>query len=158
MRFSLCFHTLRLFRWVWYARGVAGRGRTGVSGGRRSGVCPSFTLRLHLQRANGTLIGTLTSILRQVAMGQLQRRGSRPTLIVVDWPDHGGARAREVRELTCAELLGAKNEFNRLTAEAMWREGRLARARGKRGGTVRVPLPGDSPSSPVLPPSSNTEG
>ena len=69
-------------------------------------------------------------------MGEVTRRNKRPTLLMVDWPEHGGMRVREVGTLEGEELLEAKNEFRRLTVEDMYRRGLLKR-QGVRG-TVRV--------------------
>ena len=76
--------------------------------------------------------------LRELALGQVPRRGkSRPTLLLVEWPEHGGMTVKDVGEMSTEELLWVKNEMNRMTAQAMWREGKLKKGRG-RTGTVRV--------------------
>ena len=72
--------------------------------------------------------------------------------MLIEWPEHGGIRARDVAGLEGREFLEVRQDVRRLSALDMHRQGLLKRD-GRRG-TIRV----SRPSSTVLPPSSNTEG
>ena len=69
-------------------------------------------------------------------------------LVVIDWPDHGGARVRDVASLEGRDFDEVRWDVRRLTLAQMRRAGVLVPAKGRKGWMKVVPPSpiADSPS------------
>ena len=85
------------------------------------------------------------NVLRQLGIGSTPPAGRRRMLVLIEWPEHGGIRARDVAGLEGREFLEVRQDVRRLSALDMHRQGLLKRD-GRRG-IVRVqPKPADPPA------------
>ena len=92
-------------------------------------------------------------ILRQLGLGATAPAGRKRVLVVVDWPESGGTRVRDVASLQGHDFLEVRWDIRRQSRREMVRTGVIVPATDGRPGMRKI-----RPSPPILPPSSNTEG
>ena len=83
------------------------------------------------------------NILRQLGISQTPLEGRKRVIVVIDWPEQGGIRVRDARELVGADLRDLWGDVRRLSCRELFRTG-ARKWVGRR--VVRVPIPADSPS------------
>ena len=93
------------------------------------------------------------NILRQLGISQTPPEGLKRVIIVIDWPESGGTRVRDVASLQGHDFLEVRWDIRRQSRREMVRTGVIVPATDGRPGMRKI-----RPSPPILPPSSNTEG
>ena len=62
-------------------------------------------------------------LLRQLGIGGIDPKGRKRIVLAVDFPEHGGARIRDLADLTGDELWEFRCEIRRLLAADLRRQG-----------------------------------
>jgi len=65
----------------------------------------------------------IVNILRQLGLSATAPTGRKRVLLVIDWPEHGGVRARDAVSLTGEDLWEFRCEVRRLLAQDLRRQG-----------------------------------
>jgi hypothetical protein len=76
------------------------------------------------------------NILRQLGIGAVKPTDRKRVVVVIDWPEHGGVRVRDAKDLVGPELQDLWGEVRRLCSRDLFRRGVIKR--DGRKGTVRV--------------------